>query len=94
LVEIDVGVVPPEFPHDFGARDDLTRTLEQQSEEPERLGLQLDADTRPPQFPRLKIGFEYPETNDGSGGVLPHDGTPSAGTRPGEQALPVIHGDK
>jgi hypothetical protein len=80
LVEVNERVIPPEFLDDLGARDDLTRALEQKRQDSKWLCLQPDADASFAQFSRLKIGFEYPEANDRSSGVVLHDETPAAGS--------------
>lgn len=94
LVEIDVGVVPPEFPHDRGTRDDFTRTLKQQSKHTEWLGLQLYANTCPTEFSRLKIGFKYAETDEVSIEVLLFDRVPSRRGLTACQVLRDICGGK
>jgi hypothetical protein len=72
LVEVDESVVAPEFLYDLGARDDLPRALEQESQNTERLRLKLYANARSPQLSRRQIGFKYPEAND-SGDLIFHN---------------------
>jgi hypothetical protein len=76
LIEVDEGVVTPEFLDDFGASDDLTWARQEESQDAEWLRLELYANARSPQFSRPKIGFEYSEANDRSCGGILHDATP------------------
>src|SRR5215471_4260256 len=62
-VEVDKGIGAPEFLLEFVACDDFAGTVNEQTQNRERLVLKFDADSLLPKFARLQICLEDAETN-------------------------------